>query len=57
MITIKRDNQIVAVLDGPIFLGPCIIQGEENSLICCIPDGIYHIIVSDKHGKGITILE
>ena len=57
MIKIIRGGKVEAELDGPIFIGPCILESEKDCLLCCIPDGLHHIFISARDGDGITVIE
>jgi len=50
MITIKRFNGS----EGPLFIGPCIITEESDTLLCAMIDGLWHLFISERHGDGRT---
>lgn len=61
-ITIKRFNgsegpmisPTIKEVEGPLFIGPCLITSEEDVLFCAIRGVDYHIFISDKNGEGKT---
>jgi len=62
MIIIERVNDsegpmvkpTIKEVEGPLFIGPCIIPEESDSLFCAVNGVEYHLFISDRHGEGRT---
>ena len=54
MITITRNGKVTAKVQGPLFIGPCIIPEESDTILCAVSGVDYHIFISDRNGNGRT---